>query len=253
MKFDDFDKKMRVYETAHDYCVPPGLYLVARLDGRGFSKLTKETYDFEAPFDSRFRDYMVETVRHLMTCGFDVIYGYTESDEISLLFAPEITTFSRKTRKWNSILAGEASAAFSLKLGGLGCFDCRISELPSVDLVMDYFRWRAEDAHRNALNAHCYWLLRKEGNSARKATAFLDGKSVSFKNEFLFQHGINFNELPSWQKRGIGFYWTATEKKAVNAASGEETDVIRRQLYVDYELPIKNDYSNYIKEKIDSV
>lgn len=33
MKFDDLDTKMRVYETAHDYCVLPGLYMVARLDG----------------------------------------------------------------------------------------------------------------------------------------------------------------------------------------------------------------------------
>ncbi|MGL5807176.1 MAG: tRNA(His) guanylyltransferase Thg1 family protein, partial [Xenococcaceae cyanobacterium] len=29
MKFDDLDTKMRVYETAHDYCVLPGLYMVA--------------------------------------------------------------------------------------------------------------------------------------------------------------------------------------------------------------------------------
>ena len=37
----------------------------------------------------------------------------------------------------------------------LAAFDCRISQLPSLDLVVDYFRWRGEDARRNALNAHC--------------------------------------------------------------------------------------------------
>ena len=36
MKFDDLDDRMRVFETAHDLCVLPGLYMVARLDGRGF-------------------------------------------------------------------------------------------------------------------------------------------------------------------------------------------------------------------------
>jgi tRNA(His) guanylyltransferase len=61
MKFDEFDKKMRVYETATDYCVPPGFYMVARLDGRSFTRLTKELYDFETPFDAGFRDLMVET------------------------------------------------------------------------------------------------------------------------------------------------------------------------------------------------
>ena len=155
MKFDDLDQLMRTFETAHDYCVLPGIYIVARIDGRNFTRLTKELHQFEAPFDERMRNYMIETTSHLMNCGFRVVYGYTQSDEISLLFHPEITTFDRKMRKYNSILAGEASAKFSLWLGDHAAFDCRISELPSTDRVCDYFRWRNEDAHRNALNAHC--------------------------------------------------------------------------------------------------
>ncbi|HEU4508085.1 MAG TPA: tRNA(His) guanylyltransferase Thg1 family protein [Pyrinomonadaceae bacterium] len=165
MKFDELDRQMRVFETAHDYSVLPGIYMVARIDGRNFTRLTKEVHEFEAPFDVRMRDYMIETTAHLMNCGFKVVYGYTQSDEISLLFDPEITAFDRKLRKFNSVLAGEASAKFSLLLGDHAAFDCRISELPSVRRVCDYFRWRNEDAHRNALSAHCYWMLRKEGQS----------------------------------------------------------------------------------------
>ena len=85
MKFTDLDKKMRVFETAHDHCVLPGMYMVARIDGRCFSTLTKETLDFEAPYDVRFRDYMVETIKHLMKCGFRVKFAYSQSDEINLL------------------------------------------------------------------------------------------------------------------------------------------------------------------------
>ena len=110
MKFDELDAKMRVFETAHDICVLPKVFMVARLDGRSFTRLTKELHQFEAPFDEKMRDIMVETTKHLMNCGFDVVFGYTQSDEISLLFSPEITTFDRKLRKFNSILAGEASA-----------------------------------------------------------------------------------------------------------------------------------------------
>jgi SNF2 family DNA or RNA helicase len=62
LKFDDLDRKMRVFETASDSCVLPGLHMVARLDGRSFTRLTRETCKFEAPFDERFRDLMVETV-----------------------------------------------------------------------------------------------------------------------------------------------------------------------------------------------
>ena len=61
MKFDELDREMRVFETAHDYCALPGIYMVARIDGRNFTRLTKETIEFEAPFDIRMRDYMIET------------------------------------------------------------------------------------------------------------------------------------------------------------------------------------------------
>ena len=141
MKFDDLDIKMRVYETSVDYCVLPGVYIVARIDGRNFTRLTKEIGKFEAPFDVKFRDLMVETAKHLMNCGFKVIYGYTESDEISLLFDLNIDLFSRKIRKYISILAGEASAKFTSLFNDIVAFDCRICQLPNERVVVDYFRW----------------------------------------------------------------------------------------------------------------
>ncbi|MDE1465983.1 tRNA(His) guanylyltransferase Thg1 family protein [Spartinivicinus poritis] len=253
MKFDDLDKKMRLFETAHDHCVLPGIYIVARIDGRCFTKLTKETHCFEAPYDTKFRDIMVETVKHLMNCGFKIIYGYTQSDEISLLFDLNDNTFQRKERKLNSVLAGEASAKFSLLLGDHGIFDSRLCQLPNRQLVVDYFRWRNEDAHRNALNSHCYWLLRKEGVKPKTADVTFCKMSVAEKNEFLFQRGINFNELPSWQKRGVGVYWQAYEKEAISPLTNETVLATRKQLTVDYELPMKDSYSQFIDTLVQSV
>ncbi|HAS39554.1 MAG TPA: guanylyltransferase [Microscillaceae bacterium] len=247
MKFDELDAKMRVFETAHDFSVLPHMYIVARLDGRGFTKLTKETLPLEAPFDPRFRDYMVATTSHLMTCGFKIVYGYTESDEISLLFAPDENTFGRKTRKLNSVLAGEASAKFVLEVGQMASFDCRISQLPRAKDVVDYFRWRNEDAHRNALNAHCYWTLRKKGASAQQATKEISGLSIADKNELLFQEGINFNDVPQWQKRGIGIYWQTVEKEGFNPKTQQKTIVQRQQLYINMELPMKEAYSEFVQ------
>ncbi len=248
MKFDDLDKRMRVFETSHDFCVLPNMYMVARIDGRGFTKLTKEKHNFQKPFDETFRDYMVETVKHLLTCGFNIIYGYTESDEISLLFDFHENTFSRKIRKYNSVLAGEASAKFSLLLGDLATFDCRISQLPGKQDVADYFRWRNEDAHRNALNAHCYWMLREQGKSAIKATKEVKGKSVAFKNEWLFQYGINFNDIPNWQKRGVGVYWEDYEKLGWNPIKAEKVPTIRRQLSVEMNLPMGDAYNEFVMD-----
>jgi tRNA(His) 5'-end guanylyltransferase len=247
MNFDDLDKKMRVYETSQDRIVPPEIFLVARIDGRNFTRLTKEVHKFEAPFDERFRDMMTETAKHLMNCGFRVIYGFTESDEISLLFHKYENAFGRKTRKFNSILAGEASAKFSLLLSSMACFDCRISELPNEELVVDYFRWRGEDAMRNALNSHCYWLQRKQGKSVSESTQYLLKKSVAAKNEFLFQNGINFNELPDWQKRGVGLYWEESENVGLNKKTLETTTFKRRNIVVDLDLPMKDEYAAFVR------
>ena len=246
MNFDELDAKMRVYETSIDQCILSDMYLVARIDGRSFSRLTKEICDFEAPFDVRFRDMMINTVKGLMNCGFRVVYGFTESDEISLLFHVDEQTFGRKVRKYNSILAGVASATFSLQLGQVAAMDCRLIPLPNIERVQDYFLWRQEDAHRNALNSHCYWLLRKEGMSAIDATKMLEGKSVAYKNELLFSRGINFDTLPSWQKRGVGVYWDSVEKVGFNPVKNEEVKTLRRELKVDYELPLGQEYAKYV-------
>lgn len=243
---DEFDAKMRVFETASDLCVLPEMFMVARLDGRSFTRLTKEKQNFEAPFDERFRDLMVATTEHLMDCGFRMVYGYPQSDEISMLFHRDEQQFQRKLRKLNSVLAGEASAKFSLLLGDVACFDCRISQLPNLDLVCDYFRWRSADAARNALNGHCYWLLRKQGLGEKAATEQLWGMPSSAKHELLFGNGINFNALPNWQKRGVGLYWEQYEKVGTNPVTGQSVIAQRRRLKRDFDLPIKDEYGQFV-------
>ncbi len=246
MNFDELDSKMRIYEQSIDQVILPELYLVARLDGNRFTRLTKEICHFEAPFDIRFRDMMVDTVKALMNYGFRIIYGYTESDEISLLFHPDENTFGRKVRKYNSILAGVASSAFSMDLGRQAIFDCRVVPLPTIERVQDYFQWRQEDAHRNSLNSHCYWMLRKQGKSVADTTKMLEGQSVAYKNELLFQNGINFDKLPSWQKRGMGVYWETYMKQGFNPVTWIEEIAERRTLKVDDELPLRDEYSEFI-------
>jgi tRNA(His) guanylyltransferase len=245
MKFDDLDEQMRVFETSHDYCVLPGIYIVARMDGRSFTRLTKVVHQFDAPFDDRFRDLMLDTTESLMT-EFNAIYGYTQSDEISLLFPLTFELFNRKLRKLNSVLAGYASACFALGLGSMASLDCRICELPSPKHVVDYFRWRNEDAHRNALNAHCYWLLRDEGQSADAASQALLRTSVADKNELLFQRGVNFNDLPNWQKRGSGLYWEDYDKDGFNPITSEKVVARRKRIKRDLDLPMKEMYSQFI-------
>lgn len=246
MNFEQLDEQMRVFERAMDQVIMPGVWMVARIDGRNFTRLTKEICQYEAPFDICFRDAMVTATKQLMDCGFRIIYGFTQSDEISLLFALQENAFARKVRKYNSILAGEASAAFSLATGHAAAFDCRMIPLPNKKTIQDYFLWRQEDACRNALNGWCYWTLRKENMDAVQAAAMLAGKSIAWKNEFLYQRGTNFNDLPLWQKRGIGLYKKEALHNGVNPVTGQSVQTVRNKLYVDLELSTRDAYRDFI-------
>ncbi len=249
MKFVELDRRMRVYETAHDHSVLPGMHMVARVDGRSFSQLTRDVMKLTEPYDLRMRDCMVKTLEHLCTStGFSVLFGYTQSDELNLLLRRDENLFGRKLRKLVSVLAGEASAKFSLELGKLGAFDARISQLPSVDAVVDYFRWRSEDAHRNALNGHSYWLLRKQGLSDHAATQKLSGASVADRNELLFQAGINFNDLPAWERGGIAVQWRDEPHEGKNPKTGETVTSTRRVPFVNYDLPMKSELDALVRE-----
>lgn len=248
MKFDELEKQMRAYESARDPSLLGGIHIVARIDGRSFTRLTGEVMGFAKPYDEVFRDHMIATMEHLVAgSGFNVTFAYTQSDEISLLFPRSEDAFNRNIRKWTSILAGEASGMFSNRLGRAVAFDCRLIELPTDRLVIDYFRWRNEDAHRNALNAWTYWTLRQEGKGQSDATKSLERLSVSEKNELLFQRGINFNEVPLWQRRGLGAIWQEETKAGLNPKTGEETTAIRRQLTILRELPMRDEFDGLIR------
>ena len=251
MKFDNFDTKMRQFETASDICVADGVWMIARIDGRSFTRLTKDVCKFQAPYDERFRDLMVSTTQSIMQCGFDVVFGYVQSDEISLLFDLSEKQFGRKTRKFNSVLAGEASAHFSMQLGQLATFDCRVSQLPDVHYVVDYFRWRQQDALRNALNSWCYWKMRESGDSARNATRRMVGMTVSDKKQVLLhEFQIDFELQPAWQRHGVGISWRPFIKQTINRLTGEAVEVNRRRIEIDDELPYGSDYSQYLRALI---
>ncbi len=249
--FEALDRRLRVFETAHDHCVLPGMFMVARIDGRSFSQLTRDpAHGFTAPYDERFRDAMLAAMTRVMTCGFAATYAHTQSDEISVLFRRDESLFRRKLRKYLSVLAGEASAAFSLKVGFAAAFDCRISQLPREDDVAAYFRWRHDDAHRNALNGHCYWLLRRQGLSDMEATKQLEGVSLAARHELLFAHGINFNELPAWHRRGIGAHWVDVLCEGHDPRSGEAVTSTRRELRIDADLPMGDAYDAFVRARI---
>lgn len=247
MKYEEIENKMRQNEMLFEQYVLPENYIIVRLDGKGFTRLTKENLTLKKPFDEKFNRVMIATTLHLFNCGFRVLYGYTQSDEISLLIHKDDNTFSRKTRKINSVLAGEASAFFSLQFQHLGVFDCRTIPMPSSEMILDYFCWRQEDSHRNSLSAYCYWTLRNNGIKAREASEKIEKMSQADKNELLFQYGINYNDLPLWQKRGVGFYYKEVEKQGYNPKEQTKISFIRKEIQQEKALPIREEYREFLK------
>lgn len=234
MNFKEIDRIMRENECSRDGSIPPSAYIIARLDGRGFSSLTNAY--FEKPFDLRFHRMMLDTVRHLMRSGIKVPFAYTQSDEISLLMLPYSGEHARKARKLLSLLAAEASARFSLLLGEVSTFDCRLNLQYEWDKVLDYFRWRSIDAERNSFNSYCYWLLRADGLDAQTATEKLRQLDVVARRRFLLDRGIDFAHLPSWQVRGTCFYWQNVQKEGFNPHTAEPTLYTRRVLVENEDL-----------------
>lgn len=249
MKFDDLEARFRALEACSDARLPDSKWIVARLDGRGFTRLTKRSLDLQKPFDARFHEAMKRTVAHGCECGFAVRLAFSQSDEISILFEPTERGFDGKTRKWLSVLAGEASAAFSLAMKSLGVFDCRLIALADEDLVEDYFRWRQSDATRNALSAHAYWLLRGRGESARSATKQLGGLSPVQKRAWLEGQGIEVESLPPWQLRGFAAFWEEYEKAGFNPATGQTEVATRKRLTLQTELPGGEEFGAWLRHR----
>ncbi len=245
MKKKEFEDKMRSFEVFHGLKAYPNCWTILRLDGRSFSRLTEAR--FEKPFDTKFYELMLQTTERVLdeTRG---IYAYTESDEISILFPKDYSFFDREVEKLVSISASIASVNFSLAFGEPAIFDSRLLTIPQDADVADYFSWRQKDSARNCLNGWAYWLLRKEGKSSHAATKIIDKQGNEFKNELLFQRGINFNNLPLWQRRGVDVCYETYEKTGFNPKTGQSVQAIRKRKKINSELPMKDEYHKYIIE-----
>jgi tRNA(His) guanylyltransferase len=86
----------------------------------------------------------------------------------------------------------------------------------------------------------------RTSSSEQGATEQLRGMSSSAKNELLFGQGVNFNDLPNWQKRGVGLYWEQFDKIGTNPVTGQSVVARRRRIKRDFDLPMKDEYGQFI-------
>ncbi len=203
---DAFGDRMKMFEQAEaGRRFMPLLPVLARLDGKGFSKFTK---GMDRPYDVRLSNLMIDTTAHLVK-ETNACCGYTQSDEITLAwYSDDINSqifFDGKIQKMVSVLASMCSVYFNSHLPdmfdardiehrvGTAVFDCRCWQVPSLVEGANAFLWREYDATKNSISMAA---------SSVYSHKQLDGKNGSEKQELLHQKGINWNDYPSFFKRG---------------------------------------------------
>lgn len=153
-EFKDAERALRARLT-------PGLPAILRLDGRAFHSYCR---GLARPYDSMFMGDMNETALVLAEQVDGVRLAYVQSDEISLLLTDRIDgseavqgfMFGGQIQKLTSITAAIASSIlnahrYRVTSQAIAQFDSRVFQLPDMDAVQRYFKWRQADARVNSL------------------------------------------------------------------------------------------------------
>lgn len=197
--------------------LPAHLPVLARIDGRGFSRFTRH---MSRPFNPWLSEAMCVTTRLLVEASGAVL-GYTQSDEISLVWAPTPEGSERpygdKIQKLTSILASMATACFNAEFtsdcgehpGYAATFDCRVWAVPDETEAANTLLWRALDAQKNSISglARCYFSHRG-----------LQGKTGEQQRAMLLEQGVRWEDYPErfrlgswWQRRTLRTAYTPEE------------------------------------------
>ena len=201
-KLGDYLKPIEQVEAGRK--ADPFLPLMARIDGKCFSKFTK---GLQRPFDERFVALMVATTAHLVEES-EALLGYCQSDEISLYWHLDKENYSNrefwfggKFQKLTSVLASTASSYFASnltnflpeKVGTYPVFDARVWSVPDLDHVWKNFLWRYRDAEKNSVSMYASHYF------SHKA---LQGKNSKDMREMLREIDKPWEQLPEFFREG---------------------------------------------------
>lgn len=255
---DALGDRMKEYESRNQYFLQRRTPVIIRVDGKAFHTFTR---GFQKPFDEVLGNAMVRTMEYLCQNISGCIFGYVQSDEITLVLQDyrKLNTdawFSYRTDKLCSIAASMATMAFNKYFAeevdiwmrktifpfseadhdeeimsrwdgyrtGIrngAMFDARCFNIPKEE-VCNCIYWRQLDATRNSIQMV---------GQANFSHAELQEKSCNEIQDMLHeQRGINWNDFPTRWKRGVA--WTKTN------GTDYEMPILRgeNRAYVDNEV-----------------
>ena len=252
------DRMKGNYENRSKTYLVRRMPVIIRLDGKAFHTFTR---GFNKPFDEVMMQTMQQTTLKLCQDIQGCVFGYTQSDEITLVLVDynDINTdawFDYSVQKMCSVASSMCTLYFNkifaemvdvfiansdvtpeeeklervynkaIEKGAM--FDARVFNIP-VEEVTNCVLWRQQDATRNSISS-----LAQSKFSHKE----LQGKSSSQMQDMLMEKfGINWNDLTIPEKRG-----TAVYKRTIN----DTTEWI-----VDNQMPIlKNEDRDYVEKLV---
>ena len=245
---DSLGDRMKEYERSAASTLPKKLPVLLRVDGKAFHTYTK---DCDRPFDQNLIEAMWETAKVLCEEIQGAQLAFVQSDEISILIhnyknRESEPWFGNKVQKMVSVAAGSASGVMtkeSVRIFGTtregifqprrkrACFDARVWVLPPFE-VCNYFIWRQQDWTRNSVQ-----MLARSLYSHKQ----LIGKNNPELQELCFQKGQNWNDLPTYLRRGACIVKTDYYVDAT----------LRSKWFVDKSIPIFTTDRDYIDRRLE--
>lgn len=258
-RYSDLDIRMKTYyEQIPKTKLMRRTPVVIRIDGRSFHTFTK---GFKKPFDDILIKSMQDTMLYLCKNIQGCVFGYTQSDEITLVLIDyqTLTTsawFDYEVQKMCSISASMATLAFNKSFSdrvvkfllgeqvmhkdhdgynnvlknaiSIGAqFDSRCFNIPKEE-VANMIYWRQHDAIKNSISmvAHYYF-----------STKELHGMSSSDKIQMLIdEHGVDWNNFPIEQQRGSACIKTAygwEVEHEMPLIKGDDRLYVESVIYID--------------------
>ena len=262
-KNDSLGDRMKGYENISRAYLTRRVPVIIRLDGKAFHTFTR---GLDKPFDKSLMKIMQLTMHYLCSNIQGCVFGYTQSDEITLVLTDYATIktdawFGYNVQKMASVSSSMATMEFNRlfrkefedmvlewtpdrkdlttfenRLAMLkdkqfkACFDARCFSIP-VDEVCNCLIWRQQDATRNSIEA-----VGQANFSHRQ----LMGKSCNEIQDMLFKEkGVNWNDFPTDCKRGSACYRVVSEEEIDDPRNpGNKITVQRKRWVVDIGIPI---------------
>ena len=254
IKKDSLGDRMKRYESVSKNTLVSRMPVVLRLDGCHFNSFTK---GFVKPFDDVLIKSMQDTMKYLCENIQGCVFGYTQSDEITLVLVDyqNIKTspwLGNEVQKMCSVAASMAGMFFARcfaynaliaevddeqykkyenAIARGAYFDCRAFNVPKEDL-MNCILWRQQDATRNSIQSLA------QANFSHKELYCLNTSQL--QNKLFLEKGINWNDLSVDKKRGsacIKNYYTENGK-------------MRSKWVIDDNIPILTQDRMYIEKLI---